>query len=137
MSNSAFQEIDVWEKENVLSKFTPKGAKLVKTNDSNIILIIGGDNDKFSSSITLLDRLASLVHGAKTRYFKLFGKRMIITKDEAQELANVLNEQSKKLEAMAQTYKLMATALLIKKDEFVEIVKNADKHIDDIMSNPF
>lgn len=135
MYSSGFQEIDDWDKESVLRKYLPEGVKIFRSDDSNILLIAefrrGG-----GYRVNLLNKLAFAISKAKDFYYKFRGKKMTMTKNDADKLANILIEQSKKLEAMSVTYRVMATALLASKDDFVEVVKN-DPLISRSIENPF
>lgn len=135
MSSFGFREIDSWEKESLLEKFIPPNAMLIYSDRSDVILIAERGKGKFSptTSISFLDRIVSLVRHMKKGGFKVFGRKMTITKDEAQTLANILNDQSKKLRAMSEMYKLIATTLLVSKDDFDELIAQSDKQ----PSNPF
>ena len=85
----------------------------------------------------MLDRVALAVSNAKEYYYRIFGKKMTMTKDDATKLSNILNEQSKKLEGLAVSYRIMATALLASRDDLVEVAKNSDKRMRDYIDNPF
>jgi hypothetical protein len=134
VSNSSFHEIDRWDKEYALRKFLPDNTTLVITDNSNIILVV--EKGYRGVDINFLDRLAGVFTQVKSR-FKAFGRQITMTKDDAQNIANILHEQSKKLAAMSETYNLLATGLLASKNNFVEIAKNTDDYMKDILDNPF
>jgi hypothetical protein len=139
MSSSGFQEIDIWDTASSLKKLLGRNIKLIVTNESGIVLIAeerskGVYNQGYA--ISLLDRIALAVSKADSFYYRVRGKKKRISKDDAKTIANILNEQSKKLESMSATYRIMATALLNSADNFIEISKS-DKHIRNLIENPF
>lgn len=125
LSILSFQEIDVWDRESVLGKFL--NAKVVRTNVSDILIVVE-KNRRGGLDVSLLDRLASAINNTSK-------KKM--DKDSAKTIANILNEQSKKLEAMSITYRIMASALMASKDNFIEATKNTDSYLKDSLENPF
>ncbi len=134
MSNLSFHEINSWDKEAILYKFIPPGSKLVISDNSNIILIIEPRHG--GTGVNLLDRIAAVLSKIKSN-FTAFGKKMVMTQDDAVKLASILREQSKRLETMAATYNILATALATSKDNFNEVVKNTDNYMNDVLNNPF
>ena len=130
MSHLALAETDFMEtKYSILKRFFPT-ANIIFAENSNIILIVEKDN------VSLLDKLSFMVSKGADFYHKIKGKKKPMTKDEAQKVANILNEQSKKLESMSVTYRLMATALIMSKDNFADIICK-DENIKKIIENPF
>lgn len=125
-----FRGTNTWDKEKVLSRFVADGARAVVTDNSGIIVILEERNKNGGYRLDLLDRIAAVINDTKSI------KKKQITKDEADTMVSVLKEQSKKLETMAATYKLLAAALSGSRDNFVEISKN-DEHIKKILDNPF
>lgn len=136
MFNSGFHEINPYEPGGVLLRYLPKRSRLVITDNSNVLLIIERRSNGEQVAVNLLDRIASIFSQAKS-YFSAFGKKMVIRKDDAQQMANILKEQATRLETMASTYRLLAATIASSKDNFVEISKGADKHIEKIIDNPF
>lgn len=126
---SAFQEINSWEKENGIQKFVPDGALILKSDNTELVLIIEkvktvkGDFTK----ISLLDRIAGEISKNKDKK---------ISKTDAKNTARVLREQAKKLEGLSETYKIMALALEANKDVFNDVVRD-DPNIKKVLDNPF
>jgi len=132
---SGFQEIESYEDEAILKRFLPSGAILVRTDNSNLVLVM--EVKKRGTSLNMLDRVALAVSNAKDYYYRIFGKKMKMTQDDAVKLSVILNEQSKKLEGMAVSYRIMASALMASKDDLIEVIKNSDERVRDYIDNPF
>lgn len=65
-----------------------------------------------------------------------YGKHIRITKNDAERIANDLRSQAKRLESLARSYELIATALSISINDIEEII-SMDKMLKREMDNPF
>lgn len=126
---SAFQEINSWDKENGIQKFVPEGALILKSDNTDIVLLV----EKIKTvkgeftRVSLLDKIVGEISRKGVKK---------ISKRDAINTAKILREQSKKLESLAETYKIMAIAIEADKDSFLDTVQD-DQVIRKLLDNPF
>ena len=114
-------------------KYLPKYSKLLRSEYSGLYFIKEYYNG-FDSYHTL-DRIASLAKNKKG-IVSAYGKHLRLTKKSAERIANDLRKQAEKLESLARSYELIATAISISIDNIEEIV-TMDKMIKKEIDNPF
>lgn len=142
MLRSNFRAISEWEDRRArsLTPLLPHNAQLVVTNNTDLVLIVENSTDGAREQVNMLDKLATQIGAAEAlnRLLKKNSKRPYITRDDARKISQVLLEQSKKLEALSVTYRLMASALSASSENFKEVCETNDEHLKKVMHrNPF
>lgn len=114
-------------------KYLPSNAEIVGSDYSGLYFIKEqfGGNTHYST----LDRIAAIVKHFKGKV-NAFHRNLRLNKKSAERIANDLYRQADKLENLAQTYRILATALNHSLDDIEEVVR-MDETIKKALDNPF